>query len=170
MRFEPGYDPTAARPLLEEALRLAQQIGTDRYLVPVQGDLLVLEVEAGHFTEALAGLRRLLPTVMQVPDPDGACYVLEHIAKALVGLGQAAPALRLYAAATATRARRGTSHTTPAYLAREARALAPAREWLRAERSAAAEAEGRAMTLEQAVDYALQEGEADEPPADTVRE
>jgi hypothetical protein len=155
MRFEPGYDPTAARPLLEEALSLAQQIGSSRYLTPVQCDLLVLELEAGHYAVALAGLQRLLPTFVQFPDPDGTCYVLENITKALIGLGQAEPALRLYAAATATRARRGTSHTTQAYLAREARALAPAHEQLGAERSAAAETEGQAMSLEEAVAYAL---------------
>jgi len=92
---------------------------------------------------------------MQFPDPDGSCHGLEIIAKTLIGLGQPEPALRLYAAATAIRAQRQTSHTSVAYLAHEAVRLAPARAQLGAARSAALEAEGRDLTLEQAAAYAL---------------
>ena len=91
---------------------------------------------------------------LQYPDPDGTCHGLEIIAKALISLGQAEPGLRLYAAATAIRAQRQSAHTSTAYLAHETRALAPARAQLGGERSAVVEAEGQALTLNQAVDYA----------------
>lgn len=155
MRFEPDYDPTVARPLLEEALRLAQQLGTERYIGPVQFNLAWLDVDVGNYAEAFRAMRQLLPLWMQFPDPDGTCHGLELMAKALAGLGVLEPALRLYAAATAIREQRGRQHTVAAYLAHEARFLALVRGQLGAERSAAVEVEGRTLSLDQAVAYAL---------------
>jgi hypothetical protein len=154
MRFEAGYDPATARPLLEEALHMAEHIGTNRMIGPVQFNLIWLELDARRYAQAISGMQQVLPLFMQFPDPDGTCHGLEIIAKALIGLGQDEPGLRLYAAATVIRAQRRTSHTSAAYLAHETRALAPAREQLGVERSAAVEAEGQALTLNQAVEYA----------------
>ena len=122
---------------------------------PVQFNLIWLELDARRYAQAISGMQQVLPLFMQFPDPDGTCHGLEIIAKALIGLGQDEPGLRLYAAATAIRAQRRTSHTSVAYLAHETRAIAPAREQLGVERSAAVEAEGLALTLNQAVEYAL---------------
>src|SRR5262245_11994000 len=127
MRFEAGYDPAMAHPLLEEALHMAEQIGTSRMIGPVQFNLVWLDLDARQYARAISGMQQVLPLFMQFPDPDGTCHGLEIIAKALIGLGQAEPGLRLYAAATAIRAQRRTSHTSAAYLAHETRALAPAR-------------------------------------------
>jgi hypothetical protein len=144
-----------ARPFLEEALRLAQHLGTSRAIAPVQFNLVWLELDAGHYAEALTGMQQVLPLFMQFPDPDGTCHGLEIVAKALIGLGRAEPALRLYAAATAIRAQRRTSHTNTVYLAHEARWRDAAREQVGVERSAVVEAEGRTLSLDQAVAYAL---------------
>jgi hypothetical protein len=155
MRFEPGYDPDLARPLLDEALQIAQQIGTNRLIGPVQFNLTWLELDSGHYAEAISGMQHVVPLFMQFPDPDGTCHGLEIIAKAMIGLGQDEPGLRLYAAASGIRAQRRTSHTSAAYLAHETRALAAARQQVGAERSAVLEMEGHALTLNQAVEYAL---------------
>src|SRR5690242_5578673 len=47
MRFEPGYDPAAARPLLEEALTLAAQTGDPGAAAPVQLNLALVAQEQG---------------------------------------------------------------------------------------------------------------------------
>ena len=155
MRFEMGYHPALARPMLEEALHMAEQLGTNRMIGPVQFNLTWLELDAGRYAQAISGMQQVVSLLMQFPDPDGTCHGLEIIAKALIGLGQNEPGLRLYAAASAIRAQRRTAHTSAAYLAHETHALAPAREQLGVERSTAVEVEGQALSLNQAVEYAL---------------
>jgi tetratricopeptide (TPR) repeat protein len=60
MRLEPEYDPSKARPLLEEALQLGQQIGTDRYIKPAQFNLAWLELDTGNYEVAFTALQQLL--------------------------------------------------------------------------------------------------------------
>ena len=154
MQYTPGYDPALARPFIEEAMQVAQQIGTDRYIQPAALDLARLDFDAGYYRVACTKIQQLVTWFFQVGDPGGTCHGLELIAKALIGLGSIEPGLRLYAAATAIREQHGMQHTVPAVLASEERILGPARSQLGETRCAAVEAEGRGFHLEQAVAYA----------------
>jgi hypothetical protein len=135
-----------ARPLLEEALHLAQQIGTDRYIKPAQFNLVWLDLDTGNYAAVFTAMQQLLQFWIQIPDPGGTCHGLEIIAKALIGLDLIEPALRLYAAATANREQRGMQHAVAAYLAHEERFLGPARSQLGAMQCAVVEADGRGFT------------------------
>lgn len=155
MRYTPDYDPSLARPLLEEALHLAQEIGTDRYIKPAEENLAWLDLDSGNNPSAFTKMQKILPWFFQVGDQGGTCHGLELIAEALIGLGVIEPALRLYAAATANREQYGMQHTVAAVLSQEEAILGPARSQLGAEQSAVVEAAGRMLTLDQAVAYAL---------------
>lgn len=154
MRYAPGYDPSLARPFLEEALLVAQQIGTERYIQPAELNLAWLAYDLGDYAVVFSKLQQLITWFFQVGDPGGTCLGLEILAKSLIGLGVMEPALRLYAAATAIREQHGMQHTVPAVIASEERILSPVRSQLGETRCAAVEAEGRAFDLEQAVAYA----------------
>jgi hypothetical protein len=51
MRFEEGYDPAAARPLLEEALMLAERADSADAVAAVQVNLATLALEQGNTTK-----------------------------------------------------------------------------------------------------------------------
>lgn len=155
MQYEQQWDAAVAHDLLEEAMELAQQIGTQRYIGPVRANLAGLALHEGDYATALAIAQECLPIWKSFPDPDGTCYLLETIALAAANLGRAEDAVRLHAAATASREGRGTRHFLPAFLAEHERMLAPAHAQLGPRRSAEVEAEGRELPLDEAVDYAL---------------
>src|SRR4051812_30929150 len=60
MRFEQGYDPAAAQPLLEEALTMAEQSETAGSVFAVQVNVAVVALEQAAYTRALALAQQLL--------------------------------------------------------------------------------------------------------------
>jgi len=154
MRFEPGYDPAAARPLLDEALTLAEQAGIAQYVAAVQMNVAVLALEQGEYPTALALAQQLLAQSLQSSDLE-TWGLLCHTGLALAGLGLHEEALRLYAAGTALRERQGIEFNVPAILRQHARMLAGARAALGPERQASVEAEGHVLPVDRAVEQAL---------------
>jgi tetratricopeptide (TPR) repeat protein len=157
LRFGQG-EVAAARPLLEEALAVARDLGDPRYVGSALGDLGDLALDEGDFAAAerlLAESLALLSQITRDAGTNGA--LLEGLAMAAAGQGRWARALRLFGAASALREAAGVPQTQPAVVARFARLLTPARTALGAEAAVAAETQGRALSLDRAVEEALAE-------------
>ena len=148
-------DVSTAHAMYERAIATFGDLG-DRWTVALTlvdlGELFADQGEhqAGHqrFAEAL-GLAR------EIGYPSGIARGMEAFARSAARRGQAARALRLAGAAAAIRKAVGT----PLFPAEEitlARDLDPARQTLGAA-AADAEAEGRRMSVEDAIEYALAE-------------
>jgi tetratricopeptide (TPR) repeat protein len=151
-------DSKTARPLLEESLRLAQQMGTPRYVHPALINLGDLALDEGEYGTAEALLKQSLAMFRDLGLMDlvlDIVLVLEGCAAAAAGLQQPERSLRLYGATTAIRAAVPAVLDLPAIQTRLSRLLMPARLALSVEAAAVAEASGRAFTLEQAITYAL---------------
>jgi non-specific serine/threonine protein kinase len=117
---------------------------------------------SGDPTQAVTLLQESLALALRLRDTQTVVYGLEALASALAMLGQDRRAARLFGATEALRERTGSAiGTTPFRKLRE-RYLALLHAQLEAEELAAAWAEGRAMTFEEAVEYALEPDEA--PP------
>lgn len=155
MLFEPGYNPAAARLLLEEAWQFAQQPGMEACHVSLQINFAVLALEEKDYRKALHLGQQLLSEGVQAADPERMTGMLWLIGMAIAGLGHAEEGLRLYAAAAALRSRLGVPETPRIFLEHHQRLLAPACVQLGSERIARVEEEGQTLTLEQAVAYAL---------------
>ena len=154
MSFEPDYDPANARPLLEEALQVALQIGTDRYIIPVQINRVRLFIDEGKPVEGLRLAQEYLRRAMELSDHVMVINLLTFNAIALASLGQAEAALRIFGSTEAERSRRGDKITEPFLTALERR-LAPARSALSKERQDIIEAQGYGLSLEEAAKFAL---------------
>jgi hypothetical protein len=148
--------PNAARSDLEEALRLYREVGDLSGSSTVENCLGRLDYLDGRFLAARDHHRTCLRIAKY-------CLWLQRIAQSLdglaisaAGLGQAERAIRL----TSVDQRDDLAHYLSVSEHHEVeRALAPIREALREERINALQAESRATTLEQAITYALQEGD-----------
>jgi hypothetical protein len=154
MSFEPDYDLANARPLLEEALQVAQQIGTDRYILPVQINIIRVLMDEGNFVESFHLIQDALPRAANVPEEPFVNNLLTFSVKALSVLGLAEDALRLFGSTEAERDRMGAIIPEP-MRSRLENSLAPARAVLSQERQAMVEAEGYRFSLDDAVHYAL---------------
>jgi tetratricopeptide (TPR) repeat protein len=153
--FESNY--TVARTLFEESLAICKELGgeTDMAYPPHQ-NLGHLAVEQGDFRRAQSLLRRSLLTLRDKEDIWGINFALDGLAGLAAGQGQPEKALRL-AGASETLRESADIRLPPVWQARVERLLEPAREMLDEARCSAAWAEGRAMNLEQAVAFALDE-------------
>ena len=87
-------------------------------------------------------------------------YALEGMAGAEAMLGRGVRAARLFGASEASRERTGSAVQLAAWRELHERHLVTLRRELDADELTAAWAEGRAMTFEQAVEYALEREEA----------
>jgi hypothetical protein len=154
MSFEPDYEPATARPLLEEALQVAWQIGTNDYIIPVQINHTRLLIDEGKMMEGLRLAQETLRLAMEKPDPVIVNNLLTFIAIALANLGQAEAALRLFGSTEAERSRQGEKIGEP-FLSILAKRLAPARNMLSKEQQMNAEAEGYDLSLKEAAQLAL---------------
>jgi len=155
MNFEPDYEPAKAGPLLEEALQAALEIGTDRYIIPVQINRVRLYIDLGNPAEGLQLAQDYLLRAMEIADdPFMGVNLLTHIAIALASLGQADAALRIYGSTVAERSRLGGKITEP-HLSRLNKRLAPARSMLSKDRQNLVEAEGYGLSLEESIKFAL---------------
>ena len=153
--FESDY--TAARMLFEESLAICEALGgeTDMAYPPHQ-NLGHLAVEQGDFRRAQSLLRRSLLTLRDKEDIWAINFTLDGLAGLAAGQGQPEKALRLAGASEALRESAGI-RLPPVWQARVERLLEPAREMLDETSCSVAWAEGRAMNLEQAVAFALDE-------------
>jgi non-specific serine/threonine protein kinase len=148
-------DYWAARALLGESLAIKRELGNKQGIARSLHNLGVVACEQGDYAAAHDLYMESLTIKQELGDTWGIAESLEGLA----GLGstQSDPArtVRLAAAAVALRESLGVRRP-PAEEARLERWLEPGRRALSYEERAAAWAEGRAMSLEQAVAYALE--------------
>jgi tetratricopeptide (TPR) repeat protein len=147
----------AARPLLEEALAIAQERSPQLVGVVVcnLGDQALSEVD---FETADRLLRECLPLLASFTRDAGSVGgALEGLAMAAAGQGQWTRALRLFGAASSLREGAGIPQIQPAVVARFDLFFGSARAALGAEAAAAAKAQGRSLSLDEALAEALGE-------------
>jgi DNA-binding CsgD family transcriptional regulator/tetratricopeptide (TPR) repeat protein len=146
----------AARPRYEDGLAIVERLGDESLRAYLLGRLGDLSVAQGRFEEA----RRLFEVCLGIYRRLGArarlAGVLESFARLAAAQEQSARALRLAGAAAALRDG-VAAHPTPGDSVWLRRGLDPVRARLGELDSAAAWAQGRALSLEQAVGEALTE-------------
>ena len=147
---------TLARSLLEESLALMRRRGPKGRLAYVLWSLGLVAHDEHHFAEARALFNEGLTTANEVGDPFNIAFLLEAIAGTAAAEGNQERAARLLGFAEAYRQAKffplPRSHRSD-----YDRPISTIRAALDERAFAAAWAEGRAMTLEQAVEYALNE-------------
>jgi tetratricopeptide (TPR) repeat protein len=156
-------DDAEARRLLEEALALSQEVGDKAMFAEELWSLGSLAYRAGDHREACECHRQSLSILRELGDRSKTCRGLEGYAASLGAAGDGPKAARLLGAAEALRAALG-SPLPPGERAEHGQWLAAARAALGDEGFAVAWAEGRTMSWEEAVAYALAEEEAPEAP------
>jgi predicted ATPase len=148
-------DYESARTHLQASLNLQREVG-DRYMMAdALTNLGIVARDQGDYAGARALLGEGLAINNELGNRVGTAYVLEEIAGLAALLGHARRALRLSGAAERLREEIGAP-LPPAEQARLEGLLRPAREALEQAAIAAAVAEGRAWSLEQAIADALQ--------------
>ncbi len=155
MAHEPGYTPSTARPLLDEALRAAQATGLPRWILPVQINRIRLDISEGRYAESLRMAQECLPVALEAGYDDFAENLLLFAAFACVGLERFEAALRLHSAAQAQRDREGAIIKERVIREAMERNLAPARKAFSHGKRSAIEALGYQMSLAEAKDYTI---------------
>ncbi len=155
-----------AAALLEEGLALYQGLGDTRCISVCTFTLGMIASERGDFERAAALLREGLPVAQGHGDNLGIAYYLWGLGGVAAGEEQLVRAARLWGAAEALRETLGLrlSYLDLAHSSYEER-LAAARSQVDEAAFEAAFSEGRAMSPEQALEYAL--GEEEPPPPAT---
>lgn len=160
------YDDQNAMLLLTQALELAQRSGDIRVTVTILNNLVLLHLFASNTVAAIPLLVQALHGCQQLGGLDGACFLLAHAAAVGAFHGELTDAVRLFAAAEALD-QNAWQRALPRALAYDK----AVQEWLRMQLAPdvfeAAQAEGRAMTLEQSVVFALRV--VGETPAHSAR-
>jgi predicted ATPase/class 3 adenylate cyclase len=146
-----------ARALAQESMTIWREVGEQRHLGYALVFLGLVALLQGDVATARAGWRDALVMAAELGDKWGVC--LDLYTFAILGTAQAQPerALRLEGAASALRAAIGRVALPTIITATVQQMLGQARQALAEEAQGLAAAEGRAMTLEQAVTYALEE-------------
>ena len=153
MAHEPGYHPSAARALLDEALEIAQATAGPRWILPVQINRIRLDLQEGHYASGLRLAQSALPTALEAGYEDFAGSLIQFAAFACVGLERFEAALRLDSAAQAQRDREGAVIHDRVIREAMERNLAPARKAFPAGKRTALQALGYQMSLPEASDY-----------------
>jgi predicted ATPase len=154
--LEADHDLEAAWSLNADSLALFQQIGNGRYIGIVRLAMGRVARARGDLDEARLLAAEALRLQLQVGDVGNISTRLHVLATIDADAGRLAQAVRLAAAASAMDETMGTR--VPPVARHELQGwLAPARSTLGDDLFARCWAEGRAMTLEQAVAYALDE-------------
>jgi predicted ATPase/class 3 adenylate cyclase len=157
-------DFAGARALFNEALVIWREVGDKQHIAMALANLGLVSREQGDyplsrsFYEECVGIRRALG------DKQGIAYTLEGFAGLAVAQGQGKRAARLLGAVESLREAIRTP-VAPANQADHARKISAARSALGEQEFAAAWAEGRAMTLEQAISEAMTAADADQQAA-----
>jgi predicted ATPase/class 3 adenylate cyclase len=146
--------PIAARSDLEEGLRLYHELGDQSGMISVETFLGRLDSLHGRFLAARDHYRTCLRIAKDWLWLQRIAQLLDGLAIVAAGRGRAERAIRLTSFEQRDDLPRYASVSEPVELER---ALAPIRQALGDKRVDALQAEGRAMTLEQVIDYALAE-------------
>jgi tetratricopeptide (TPR) repeat protein len=149
-------DFAAARAMYEEGLAIRRELGDRQGVAIVLGNLGQLAREQGRYKEARERLSECLTLCQDMGDLLGVAYAWEGFAALSFCQEQFARAAVLWGAAAALREQIG-SPLTPSERTEYDANVVIARNHLGAARLAAAWVEGQAMSLEQAVEYALPE-------------
>jgi hypothetical protein len=147
---------STARPLLEERLGICRRLGTTSLLIHALGGIGHLEREEGNYALARAYYQESLVLRHEVGDKWALAQSLEDLAVLAGRQRQSERAIRLLGAGEAYCETLGATPpvaTVPAYQ----KTVAEGRAALGEAAFAAAWAEGRALSLEQAMAYALEE-------------
>jgi predicted ATPase/class 3 adenylate cyclase len=148
-------DYVRATRLLEESLELRRQLGNKWGVGVSLGTLGWVAMREGDRDRTVARLGESLEVRREIGDKGGSAWCLERLAEVAQAESQAEKAVRLFGAASALRASIG-SVIDPVDQPEYERNLTSLRAELGEERFTAKWDEGRAMTLEQAVAYALE--------------
>jgi tetratricopeptide (TPR) repeat protein len=148
-------DYATARTRFEESLVIMRELGTRHGIVYSLCGLASVALDEGDYAAARPLLKEILPTLRERGDVWAISFQLDEWAGVAVGEGQPQRALRLAGAGAAMREANYVL-IGPDYQAKLDRRIEPARTVLDESAQAAAWAEGRAMTLEEAVAYALE--------------
>ncbi len=153
-------DDRAAQTYLEERLQIMQERGNKQGIAASLTNLALVIHAQGNVTQAQALLEESLTLVQELDNRVGIATVLDGVAVLALAKGYPARAARLGGAADTIRATTGAIRSPSEVLSLLNRPLyertvAGARCQVGEARFMAAWAEGRAMTLEQAVAYAL---------------
>ena len=147
-------DYERARKLLEESLELRRQLGNKWGIGVSLGTLGWVAIREGDWEHALARLGESLEVRQEIGDKGGRAWCVERLAEVALAQGNPEKAVRLLSAAGTLRISIGSvidPVDQPEYQSRR-NAL---RAELGQERFAKLWEEGRALTLEQAISYAL---------------
>ena len=147
-------DYAAARSFYEQSLTLRRELGDEWGVANSLINLGYVACSQGDYRQAATLIRECLLLCQKPGDKRGISYCLALLARVTGDTGQPERAARLFGAAEALRE---AIHVRLEYVDRieEDRNIDAVRTQLDEAAFAAAWAEGRAMTLEQAVDYAL---------------
>jgi predicted ATPase/class 3 adenylate cyclase len=157
IRYEGDY--AAARPLYEESLSLLRGGGDSWAIAQPLINLGEVDLDLGAFDDARLHFAEGLALVRDLGERRSIAILLEDFGGLAAAQADPVRAFRLVAAAAALREAIGAP-LPPADQARLDRWLKPARRALSPEAQARALAEGRAMALDEAMDYALESGTA----------
>ena len=154
-------DHARAIPLLTEALALARAGGEKRGIALTLHSLAMGALAVGDYERAKPWFEQGLTMLRDVGDPKGIALCLEGLAEVAAAEGHPARAARLYGAAETIRTTIGVP-LSPTARAHFDRVVAAIRVHIDQAAWDVAWAAGRAMPVEQAIAYALEE----RPPAD----
>ncbi len=146
----------AARELLEQALAVARELGTPWELGNALHELGRVECDEGHHDLARKHFAEGITILHGLGNPPGVVDSLEGFAGVAAATVESLRAARLWGAADALRQQIGSARSVDESIAYE-RQVKPVRATLTAEAFDQAWEEGRAMTLDDAVRYALDE-------------
>jgi tetratricopeptide (TPR) repeat protein len=141
--------------LVGESLELRRQLGNKWGIGVCLGILGWIAMHEGDWEQAVTRLGESLDVRREIGDKSGSAWCLERLAEIVFGKGQAEKSVRLFGAAAALRASIG-SVIDPADQPEYERKRTSLNAALGEERFKTAWEEGRALTLEQAVSYALE--------------
>jgi non-specific serine/threonine protein kinase len=149
-------DHARATQLLEESLSLRTQLGNKWGIGVSLGTLGLVAIREEDWERASARLVESLEVRREIGDKGGCAWCLEHLAEIAAEQGNAERAVRLLSAAAVLRVSIG-SIIDPADQAEYHDRRAALRAELGEERFSAIWNEGRGLTLERAVAYALED-------------
>jgi tetratricopeptide (TPR) repeat protein len=155
-------DYVSAWTLCKEALALRRELGDRRGIALSLNNLGNVATSERDYALARTLCEEAMAIYRELGDRRGIADSLRSLAALTSTQGQSERAARLWGAAQALREAIG-SPLTPSERTRQDQRLAETRSLMGEEAFAAACSEGRAMTLEQAIVYALQEPETDTP-------
>ena len=148
-------DYARATQLMEESLELRRQLGNKWGVGVSLGMLGWVAMRERDWDRAIARLGKSLEVRQEIGDKGGSAWCLERLAGIAMAQGQAEKAVRMFGAAAVLRSSIG-SVIDPVDQARYKKNLDSLRTKLGRQRFKEAWDEGHAMTIEQAVAYALE--------------